>query len=48
MTVEDRLRGTSEALTGTTRQVRPLTLPPVEPGRVSGRAKPARRWRAAG
>lgn len=41
MTVEDRLHATTDALSGTTGQVRPLTLPPVEPGRVSGRASPA-------
>jgi hypothetical protein len=43
VTVEDRLRATAEALTGTMREVRPLTLPPERPGRVS-RPRVPRRW----
>ena len=44
MTVEDRLRATAEELSGTMRQVRPLTLPSQRPGRVS-RPREPRRWR---
>ena len=43
MTVEDRLRGTSEALSGALREVRPLILPPGRPGRVRPPRAP-RRW----
>ena len=42
MTVEDRLRATTDALSGTMRQVRPLTLPPEQPGRVSRPREPRR------
>ena len=42
MTVEDRLRATTDALSGTMRQVRPLTLPPEQPGRVSPPREPRR------
>ena len=42
MTVEDRLRATTDALSGTMRQVRPLTLPPEQPGRVSPTREPRR------
>ena len=46
MTVEDRLRATTDALSGTMRQVRPLTLPPEQPGRVSPprQPRPGRGW----
>ena len=42
MTVEDRLRATTDALTGAMRQVRPLTLPPEQPARVSPPRQPRR------
>jgi len=45
MTVEDRLRATSEAIADTMRPVRPLTLPP-EPSRQLARRSRSRRWRA--
>lgn len=48
MTVEDRLRATTEAVTESMRPVRPLVLPPAASGARSaakpGRARPARRW----
>jgi hypothetical protein len=44
MTVEDRLRATTEALSGVMREVPPLTLPSQRPGRVSWPREP-RRWR---
>jgi hypothetical protein len=40
VTVEDRLRATTDALSGTMRQVRPLTLPPEQQGRVSRPREP--------
>lgn len=43
MTVEDRLRATTEALSSALREVRPLTLPPERPGRVSRPREPRRR-----
>ena len=43
MTVQDRLRATTEALSGAMREVRPLTLPSERPGRVSRLHEP-RRW----
>jgi hypothetical protein len=43
MTVEDRLRATTTALSDTMREVRPLTLPPERPGRVAPPREP-RRW----
>jgi hypothetical protein len=42
VTVEDRLRATTDALSGTMRQVRPLTLPPEQPGRVAPPREPRR------
>jgi hypothetical protein len=42
VTVEDRLRATTDALSGTMRQVRPLTLPPEQPGRISRPREPRR------
>jgi hypothetical protein len=42
VTVEDRLRATTDALSGTMRQVRPLTLPPEQPGWVSPPRQPRR------
>jgi hypothetical protein len=42
VTVEDRLRATTDALSGAMRQVRPLTLPPEQPGRVSRPREPRR------
>ena len=46
MTVEDRLRATSLAITETMRQVRPLTLPPAPDPAAEGRrrVRPPRRW----
>ncbi|TVZ01289.1 hypothetical protein EAS64_33975 [Trebonia kvetii] len=46
MTVEDRLRATSLAITDTMRPVRPLTLPPVADPATEGRrrVRPPRRW----
>lgn len=44
MTVEDRLRATTEALSGVMREVPPLALPAERPGRVSRPPAP-RRWR---
>jgi hypothetical protein len=44
VTVEDRLRAATEALSGAMREVRPLTLPSERPGRVPGPRQP-RRWR---
>ena len=43
MTVEERLRATTEALSGAMREVRPLSLPSERPGRVSRPGQP-RRW----
>ena len=43
MTVEDRLRATANALSGTMREVRPLALPPQRPGRAAAPRQP-RRW----
>jgi hypothetical protein len=45
MTVHDRLRATTEAVSGTMREVRPLTLPPEQPGRA---APPRERRRRSG
>jgi hypothetical protein len=45
MTVHDRLRATTEAVSGTMREVRPLTLPPQRPGRA---APPPERRRRSG
>jgi hypothetical protein len=42
MTVHDRLRATTEAVSGTMREVRPLTLPPEQPGRAAPPCKPRR------
>jgi len=42
VTVEDRLRAATDALSGTMRQVRPLALPPEQPGRVSRPREPRR------
>jgi hypothetical protein len=46
MTVEDRLRATTEALSGVMREVPPLTLPSERPGPVSElrEPRPARGW----
>ncbi len=48
MTVEDRLRATTEAVTASMRPVRPLTLAPgpsgARPAAKPGRTRPPRRW----
>jgi hypothetical protein len=48
VTVEDRLRATTEAVTASMRPVRPLTLPPdpsgARPAAKPSRARPPRRW----
>jgi hypothetical protein len=43
MTVKDRLRATTEAISGTMTEVRPLTLPPEGPVRTRPPREP-RRW----
>jgi hypothetical protein len=43
MTVHDRLRATTEAVSGTMREVRPLALPPERPGRTARSREPRRR-----
>jgi hypothetical protein len=48
VTVEDRLRATTEAVTASMRPVRPLALPPgpsgARPAAKPGRARPPRHW----